>query len=139
MNMKNNRKELEAKVAAAKSPEEIENILKAAGETISPEDAAELFEKVQARKTDKALSLDELEAVSDGADRDWLVDGCAATVEDGSHCRSNDKCIIGSVIYEHPPVSVCRRCGGVVYRASSEWSFIEELRCVNCGPNLELY
>ena len=137
--MENDKTELEKKLLTSDSTEEIKELLKTAGKEITAEQAAELFEKAQARKTDTKLSLDELEAVSGGSDRDWLVDGCAATVEDGSHCRSNDKCIIGSVIYEHPPVSLCRRCGGVIYRASGEWSFIEELRCVNCGPNFERY
>ena len=125
--MENDKTELEKKLLTSDSTEEIKELLKTAGKEITAEQAAELFEKAQARKTDTKLSLDELEA------------GCAATVEDGSHCRSNDKCIIGSVIYEHPPVSLCRRCGGVIYRASGEWSFIEEPRCVNCGPNFERY
>lgn len=35
----------------------------------------------------KELSSDELEAVSGGVtERDWIKDGCAATVEDGSKC-----------------------------------------------------
>ena len=42
--------------------------------------------KAQAQKTDKELSLDELEAVSGGVNRDYNKHGCAATVEAGSGC-----------------------------------------------------
>ena len=54
----------------AASAEEIMEIMKAAGEEITAEAATQLFEKTQAKKTDRELSLDELEAVSGGSDRD---------------------------------------------------------------------
>ena len=133
--MGNNRKELEQKVAAATSPSEVEDVLRAAGTEITAEEAAQLFEKARERKTDKELSLDELEAVSGGVDRDWLVDGCAATVENGSRCGSNDKCLIWDVVYEHPPIATCEHCGGVIYESSDFWAIFQEVRCVNCGPN----
>ena len=38
----------------------------------------------------KELSLDELETVSGGEDRNWLKEGCAATVEAGSWCGRVD-------------------------------------------------
>lgn len=44
----------------------------------------------------EALSLDEMEAVAGGAeDRDWLADGCAATVEPGSNCWGTDGWVLG--------------------------------------------
>ena len=49
-------------------------ILKAAGEEITAEEAAQLFEKAKAKKTGRELSLDELEAVSGGADRNWVTE-----------------------------------------------------------------
>jgi len=46
-----NKKELEQKIAAASSPQELQRILNDAGEKIGPEDAAKLFEKLQNRGT----------------------------------------------------------------------------------------
>ena len=54
-----NREELKKKALEAASAEEIMEILKAAGEEITAEEAAKLFEKAQAKKTDKELSMDE--------------------------------------------------------------------------------
>ena len=106
------RNELKKKAMEAAGAEEIMEIMKAAGEEITAEEAAQLFEKVQARKTERELSLDELEAVSGGADRDWLEVGCAATVEPGSWCGSNDWCAIVDVTYVNSPNRVCPYCGG---------------------------
>ena len=95
--MDQNKKELEQKIAAASSPQELQRILNDAGEKIGPEDAAKLFEKLQNCGTAQELSPDELEAVSGGV-RDWVTEGCAATVECGSICWSDDHC---PLIYEH--------------------------------------
>ena len=73
-------------------------IMKAAGEEITAEAATQLFEKTQAKKTDRELSLDELEAVSGGS-RDWNMYGCQATVEEESWCWSNDSCWYDDVVY----------------------------------------
>ena len=106
-----NREELKKKVLEAASAEELMEIVQAAGEEITAEEAAQLFEKAQAKKTDKELSLDELEAVS-GGDRDWVTEGCAATVEPGSWCDTNDSCLRWSVTYENVPSSFpCPHCG----------------------------
>ena len=131
------REAIKAKSLDAASAEELMAIVRAAGAEITPEKAAGLFEKAQRQKTGIELSIDELEAVSGGSDRDWLSEGCAATVEDNSWCDSNDNCLIWDITYEHPPVNCCKKCGGIIYRASGEWDFIEKLRCVNCGDNYE--
>ena len=47
------------------------------------------------------LSKEELDAVSGGADRNYKKQGCATTVEFGSHCWSNDQCAFVSVIYDN--------------------------------------
>ena len=132
------REELKKKTLAAASAEEIMEILKAAGEEITAEEAAQLFEKVQAKKTGKELSLDEMEAVSGGADRNWVTDGCAATVEYGSRCDSNDKCIYWDVTYDFQPTStLCPNCGQNMYLQNtinhSSTEFEEQYRCKFCG------
>ncbi|MBO6229440.1 MAG: Nif11-like leader peptide family natural product precursor [Ruminiclostridium sp.] len=49
------------------------------------------------------LDLEDMDRAAGGA-RDWAEQGCAATVEAGSLCWSNDSCIISDVIYINSPV-----------------------------------
>ena len=53
---------------------------------------------------EKILSQDELEAVSGG--RDWMAEGCAATVEAGSSCWGTDACSGINVHYQFFDASV---------------------------------
>ena len=71
--------ELKAKLLAAKSAEEVTELLKADGQEITPEDAAHLREEIERKRNadGKELSLDELDAITGG--RDWPTQGCAAT------------------------------------------------------------
>jgi len=133
-----NKKELEQKIAAASSPEEIGRILNDAGEKIGPEDAAKLFEKLQIRGTAQKLSLEELEAVSGGL-RDWVTDGCASTVECGSWCWSDDNCILIYEHYSNAPISItCPKCGTNFYKYEQRSTnpFVKVpvyYICKNCG------
>jgi hypothetical protein len=139
------REELKKKALEAASAEEIMEIMKAAGEEITAEAAAQLFEKAQAKKTDKELSLDELEAVAGGEDRDWLRDGCAATVEAGSDCYGTDMCGLWPVTYEHRPTRhKCSVCGGILYsNGSTGGGFFEEevyhYKCASCGAQFKTH
>ena len=64
----------------------------------------------------KELSPDELEAVSGGV-RDWVTEGCAATVECGSICWSDDHCILVYEHYSNSPISItCPKCGTYFYK-----------------------
>ena len=133
-----NREELKKKALEAASAEEIMEILKAAGEEITAEEAAQFFEKAQAKKTDKELSLDELEAVSGGADRNWVTEGCAATVEYGSWCDSTDRCIYWDVTYDFQPTSMlCPNCGKNMYLQNTihltGLEYENQYRCKFCG------
>ena len=136
--MAKDREELKKKALEAASAEEIMEILKAAGEEITAEEAAQFFEKAQAKKTDKELSLDELEAVSGGADRNWVTDGCAATVEYRSWCDSNDKCIVWDVTYEFQPTGhLCPNGGKNMYQQNTISlggnEYEDQYRCKYCG------
>lgn len=76
---------------------------------------------MEMKREEQALSLDELEAVSGGADRDWPKDGCAATVEYDSWCGSNDYCNRWDVTYRHAPTKlVCPLCGNSLYLEKTE-------------------
>lgn len=47
------------------------------------------------------LDLEELDAVSGGADRDWKEDGCAASCEWTSWCCSDDLCSVFDVTHDN--------------------------------------
>lgn len=92
--------EQEAKLLTARSTEEVAELLKADGQEVTAEAAERFFRKVQAQRADMPLSLDELDAVS-GGKRNWIQDGCAATVEDGSDCWGTDACDHVNVCYQN--------------------------------------
>ena len=91
--------ELRTKLAEARSLEETKEILNGR-EGI---DADRVWQEIESRRSAKSEKLDlgELDAVSGGADRDWKKDGCAATVEIGSWCWSNDHCVMFDVTYDN--------------------------------------
>ena len=129
---------MKSRLLGAENAEQAADILKEAGQTVTAEKAAQLFEKAQARKKDKELSPDELEAVSGGADRDWLKEGCAATVEAGSWCGTNDNCVWIDVQYDHIPVKdSCPQCGGQMYldriEVESKAKAYDYCKCLRCG------
>ena len=114
--------ELKSKLLAAQSAEEVAALVKADGQEITAEDAGHLWEEIKkCREQDgRQLSLDELESVSGGADRNWVTDGCAATMEYGSWCDSNDKCIVWDVTYEFQPTGhLCPNCGKNMYQQNT--------------------
>ena len=132
------REELEKKAIEAASAEEVMEIVRAAGEEITAEEAKQFFETLKKSQADQELSLDELEAVSGGEDRNWVTEGCAATVEYGSHCGSNDRCIRFDVTYDFEPTStLCPNCGKNMYLQNtikhSSTEFEEQYRCKFCG------
>ena len=125
--------ELKKKLSTAQSAEEAAELVKADGQEITAEEAGHLWEEITKRREQdgQELSLDELEAVSGGADRDWRKHGCAATVEPGSSCFSNDFCYLIDVTYSNPPTSklgggsgkkvgTCPKCGG--YLCFDSWT-----------------
>lgn len=75
--------ELKSRLRKAQSAEEAFALLKEKGADAPL--AERIWNEIRAGREDKQLSLDELESVSGGSDRDWAKDGCAATVEYGSH------------------------------------------------------
>ena len=122
--------ELKAKLLAAKCADEAAALVKADGQEITAEDAARLWEEITKHRAQegKELSVDELDSVSGGYDRDYLTDGCAATVEPGSWCWSDDYCYEFDVTYYNHPMGHCEKCGGVCYHTVAQWG-----KCVKCG------
>jgi len=121
--------ELKARLNNAKSLEEVKEILKDHPKLKAEEIWKEL-EKHESSKSEK-LDLDELDAVSGGADRDWTKDGCAATCESGSWCGSNDWCNIWDVTYDN----FWATCPD---GSQHEWDRNAGYVCVKCGYNREL-
>lgn len=130
---------LKSRLLGAENAEQAADILKEAGQTVTAEDIAHLWDEISSYRKDKELSLDELEAVSGGADRDWLTDGCAATVEPKSWCDSNDSCIWWDVTYDHEPANViCPKCGAFMYVNWVDYdpnpsNDTYHYKCKNCG------
>ena len=78
-------RELREKLKKAESPDDVRLVLQENHE--DPALAENLWKEIQ--HFNQELSMEELESITGGADRDYLIDGCAATVEAGSWCRSN--------------------------------------------------
>ena len=119
---------ISGKLKNAQDPEQVLELLKEEGCEISQEGAERIFQEITHLR-ERELSLDELEAVAGGADRDWLDQGCAATVEPGSWCWSNDNCVVWDVTYDHAPTEkTCQECGGMMYYAD-----MNLFKCIVCG------
>lgn len=133
--------ELKAKFFAAKSEEEAVALLKNGGvdETMAKKMWSELTLKREANGGE--LSLDELESVSGGYDRDYLKDGCAATVEPGSDCWGTDLCGLWPVTYINEPTRrKCPYCGKNLCSWKTEetfWTTTYYYQCPNCGRYLK--
>ena len=94
-------KELKEKLLNANSEEEVKAML---GDQATEKDAARAWREINARLAAPNLEEvedDELEAVSGGRSRDFLTEGCAASVEHGSFCLVNDSCVFVEVRYKH--------------------------------------
>lgn len=116
--------ELKERLLDAENVEEVKDILKDNPE-LDPERVYAELEQHRSDKTEK-LDLDELEAVSGGAKRDWVKDGCAASCRQSIEglCWSNDRCAIWDVVYtnfwktcpdgsehEYDIWGNCKKCG----------------------------
>ena len=112
---------LKAKLTEVNSLKDVEALVSGYPE-LNPNQIWREIESHRSSKSEK-LDLNELDAVSGGADRDWVKDGCAATCEPLSWCGSNDYCVIWDITYDnfwatcpdrHPHEwdgDVCTRCG----------------------------
>ncbi len=128
--------ELKKELLEAKTAEQVKEILGRSGQEFSEEDAERVLQEVAHHQVDTQLSLDELESVSGGKQLDWLVDGCAATVEAGSRCWTNDACSLVDVTYKNRPIQSCPVCDGVMYLYENNRE-IRIFKCVNCGNTIE--
>ena len=130
-----NKKDLAKKILDMKSAEEAAAFLKENGRDVTEGEAQKLLDELH-EKT-KELSIDELDAVTGGADRDYIKNGCAATVEAGSSCWSNDACSLISVTYDNMPTEhKCPDCGGILCYWDQVWVGLDNrarYNCASCG------
>ena len=122
--MENN--ELKERLLQAESLEDAKTILKD-----EPEDVAEqILKEFETHRLggSRKLDIDELDAVSGGADRDWVKDRCAATCEPGSWCGSNDYCVIWDVTYDN----FWATCPD---GSQHDWDLNGGYVCLKCGYN----
>lgn len=103
-------KKLMEKLLAAKSVEEMKELLKESGQDEAA--AARIWDELSRKREEagRMLSSEEMETISGGR-RDFAAKGCCATVEPGSYCWSNDACGVFDVIYDNKPIVYCDTCG----------------------------
>lgn len=133
-------KEVTAKLVTAKNYEEAMKILADNGLTLTDEELATINKEFDALPSEGELSVDELEAISGGW-RDWLTEGCYATVEANSTCAySNDNCLIVYHHYDHGPYPFqwCNKCHcqmGLLCleQMPGDIRYSDKLKCPKCG------
>ena len=121
--------ELREKLRGAESLEEVKSALADCPDM----DAERVWQEIERHVSAKSekLDLNELDAVSGGADRDWTKDGCAATCEPSSWCGSNDWCTYWDVTYDN----FWATCPD---GSQHQWDSGAGYVCVKCGYNREL-
>ena len=93
-------KELKKKLLGADSQEEVKALL---GDEVTEEDVTKVWKEIEAHKAAPELEKvddDELEAISGGADRDYLKDGCLSTT-DNDWCWVSDNCLKNWTTYSN--------------------------------------
>ena len=98
MSEQENKQELRKKLIRARDIEEVRAIL---GPETAEEEINQTWREIEAHRPADGLEAvddDELEAVSGGM-RDWEEEGCTASVEEGSHCWSDDACFLCESTY----------------------------------------
>ena len=117
--------ELISKLKKAKDREEVFKLLKAAGQDTAAADKIWKELEGMRSKDGSELSLEELDAVAGGVKhRDWIEDGCAATVEPGSDCwRTDGGCTLCNIKYSKMPTVewTCPTCGKPCYEVSDSY------------------
>lgn len=96
--------ELRSKLLNADSIEKVRELLSGTGEEYSPEEIERIWQEIEHHRPGgkRKLDEDEMDAVAGGGsvkDRNWYIDGCAATCEKESWCWSNDWCSCFEVTY----------------------------------------
>ncbi len=123
----------EALLSAA-SAQDVAATLAAEGIDADDEMARRIWREACARRGEDELSVDELAAVGGGTRRDFGRDGCAATVESGSWCWSNDSCHSWDVVYyNHRATYPCPKCGAGMVPSNSDIRLAKYLACPGCG------
>ena len=137
--------ELRSRLFKAQSAEQVMEIIKESGQEIKAEDAEHMFQEISKFQAGSELSADELEAVSGGY-RNYIEEGCAATVEPMSDCWGEDGgCLmIHYTYFNSPGFERCPTCNAYVHLDEdymidngcindSRNGFFEQYTCPNCG------
>ncbi len=122
--------ELQQKLLEAQSVEEMTDLLRTGKAEYTAEEVSQIWQEIERCKADldhagkeeavfsQDVSMEELESASGGRNKmrkkklnnpknHWDIYGddhsfpnCAATVDDGSWCASNDACIMSQILYQ---------------------------------------
>ena len=98
-------------LTTANTVEEVKGVLDRHGLTVDDEQAQKVLKDIQeARIWQQELSEEEMEHIQGG--RDYLHEGCCATVEENSMCLFNDACKATWVTYTNKVTGYkCPDCG----------------------------
>ena len=128
--------ELKARLLKAGSEEEVKVLL---GGQASKEEVSRVWQEVQHHRPAEDLEAvddNELEAVSGGELRNYGETGCAASVEEGSWCWSDDWCVDFDVLYENfdpcPEGSIARGRNHK-FELLESGTFFDTYKCKFCG------
>lgn len=137
--MGSTREEIEKKLLKAGSIDEVKSIIEGSGDSISDDDAKMLYDKIKSMDSEASveLSVEELDSVSGGR-RDFMKEGCKATVEAGSNCWGNDFCGLINVWYDAAPEQNCPKCGAGMGKVREVSSLKHIIKCHKCGFEKEV-
>ena len=120
--------EVKQDILEANSIGEVKTLLDSQGFTVDDEEAEKILRNVHKERLAEAeISLEEMELITGGA-RDYVQEGCAATVEPGSRCNTNDNCALTWVTYINKVSNwICQECG-----ADLGQTHVHEFICPRC-------
>ena len=123
---------------ADKAPAQAAEVAAELGYEVTEEELIEAKKELCRQNSPEVVELD-LEDMDKaaGGSRDWAAQGCAATVEAGSTCWSNDYCVLLDVTYTHAPLNIkCPSCGNTMYHDRTTTYYgdsVKYYKCPKCG------
>ena len=129
------RQEIENSLLKALSIKDVSKVFKDHNISLTEKAIMEIFVKIRLLRKDDGDTLSEDELMSVNAGRDYVTEGCAATVEPGSDCWGTDGgCYAINLDYEWMPNEKCPRCGSwacIVNHYDNQHKY--RVLCRNCG------
>lgn len=130
------RQEIENNLLKALSIKDVSKVFKDHNISLTEKAIMEIFVKIRLLRKDDGDTLSEDELMSVNAGRDYVTEGCAATVEPGSDCWGVDGgCTAIHYSYDNKPtLAKCDQCGNYMYiKDDQNGNPMVLYRCRYCG------